>query len=497
MKEDNFDQLIKQKLENIPLEPLHEDAWSLFESNNPDFNDFGKYDDNADADFDQIIKHNLQQITSTYHADHWKLMKARLALRDERLVNVISSKIMEIAAILLLVFTFANWNEWLEENKINDSLEYALETQNSSYKAQDKQNKHIEKSQYIDSNLKLDSKIPNKASTSQGRNFPYSDQNERWTTENNLNIVLGTNSAVETDVVEIDTKNNKDIHVADFINQLKDKESAEIQNFTQTSIRQPMPQSPYLPLTESASLESEYAKIFPMYRSNPPAKPVIAMSMYASGDINLINTPFDKIYSRASYNKEALNNSYGINVSKKINNLELETGLGYAKREYQPDIFSEAFGQQENSYSEISLNKISYDIATIPLNLKYHFIDHPTWRSYVMVGAALNLVMNADYEIKEERIQGRPALENISRSEPRFDQKPFIDGLLSGESFSENYFASVGFGFGIEKNISKKVSLYVQPSYQRHILSSDLGIGPNKDKIHTSSLQFGVKSVLN
>ncbi|HRG42491.1 MAG TPA: hypothetical protein PLC27_13880, partial [Saprospiraceae bacterium] len=60
-----------------------------------------------------------------------------------------------------------------------------------------------------------------------------------------------------------------------------------------------------------------------------------------------------------------------------------------------------------------------------------------------------------------------------------------------------NYFASVGFGFGIEKNISKNVSLYVQPSYQRHILSSDLGIGPNKDRIHTSSLQFGVKSVLN
>ncbi|MBK8885464.1 MAG: hypothetical protein IPN46_02515 [Saprospiraceae bacterium] len=115
MKEDNFDQLIKQKLENISLEPLQEDAWSLFESNNPDFNDVGSNDDSEDAHFDQIIKHNLQQITSTYNADHWKLMKARLALRDERMANVISSKIMEIAAILLLVFTFANWNEWLEE----------------------------------------------------------------------------------------------------------------------------------------------------------------------------------------------------------------------------------------------------------------------------------------------------------------------------------------------------------------------------------------------
>ena len=496
MKEDNFDQLIKQKLENISLEPLQEDAWSLFESNNPDFNDVGSNDDSEDAHFDQIIKHNLQQITSTYNADHWKLMKARLALRDERMANVISSKIMEIAAILLLVFTFANWNEWLEEGKVNDSLEYALETQYHSPRTSELNKQNLSETKQTKSlDQKLQGEIPNKAIADQ-KLLVFESENTKISNHINLINSATVNDATAADGV-LDTKSTEEIDVAEVIKLLKHKESAETQNIAHTALRLPIQQSPYLPLAESAGPESEFAKIFPMYRTNPPAKPVIAMSMYASGDINLINTPFDKIYSRASYNKEALNNSYGINVSKKINNLELETGLGYAKREYQPDIFSEAFGQQENSYSEISLNKISYDIATIPFNLKYHFIDHPTWRSYVMVGAALNLVMNADYEIKEERIQGRPALENISRSEPRFDQKPFIDGLLSGESFSENYFASVGFGFGIEKNISKNVSLYVQPSYQRHILSSDLGIGPNKDRIHTSSLQFGVKSVLN
>lgn len=79
----------------------------------------------------------------------------------------------------------------------------------------------------------------------------------------------------------------------------------------------------------------------------------------------------------------------------------------------------------------------------------------------------------------------------------RLEKKPFIDGILAGENIKENYFASIGFGFGIEKKICSHTSIYIQPSYQRQILSADIGIGPNKDKIHTSSLQFGVKTLLN
>lgn len=57
----------------------------------------------------------------------------------------------------------------------------------------------------------------------------------------------------------------------------------------------------------------------------------------------------------------------------------------------------------------MSLNKISYDIATIPLNFKYHFINQANWGVYIMAGAALNLVMNADYVIDEVKVEGRPA----------------------------------------------------------------------------------------
>jgi hypothetical protein len=114
-----------------------------------------------------------------------------------------------------------------------------------------------------------------------------------------------------------------------------------------------------------------------------------------------------------------------------------------------------------------------------------------------MAGAALNLVMNASYDVTEAKILGRPAPDRFIPEEPRLESKPFIEGLLAGENFKDNYFASVGFGFGIQKKIFNNTSIYVQPSYQRQLLSADIGIGPNKDKIHTSSLQFGLKTVLN
>ena len=102
--------------------------------------------------------------------------------------------------------------------------------------------------------------------------------------------------------------------------------------------------------------------------------------------------------------------------------------------------------------------------------------------------------MNADYGIKDVIVMGRPTLDNNrSNTESRLDEKPFIKGLFHGDKIVDDYFISAGFGFGIEKDIFKHTSFYLQPSYQRQILSKNIGIGPNKDKIHTSSIQVGLK----
>lgn len=498
MSKDSFDKLIKDKLVDFSAHQGDNDVWSRFESAHPDFNTPNSRQDVDDDTFDDIIRHNLKHITSSYKADHWTILKSRLALTQERNRHTFFSKLTEIAAIFCLVFTFSNWSGWLDQPnlKVADPDLYAASSTGVGSMPQINEmddyltavnSKQIVKNDPIVKTSKsknLNASLINKPNRSTA---PATQAADLSKIENQLSVVNQVNDS-EQHLID---------DVSNFLLQLQKEETKAICSTSQQQGLRNVNKVTSIPALSPTNLESEFARIFPMQMSSPSPKPSYALSIYGAGDINLINTPFDKLYSKASYNKEALNNSYGINVSKKIGHVELETGLGYANRTYQPQIINEEFAERDNSYSEISLNKISYDIANIPINVKWHFIDQTSWKAYIMAGAALNIIANARYDINEVEIQGRPTLSGFLREKPRLEEKEFTNGILSGGNFKDNYFASVGFGFGIEKKLVNNTSIYVQPSYQRQVLTSDIGIGPNKDKIHTSSLQFGIKTVLN
>ena len=77
-------------------------------------------------------------------------------------------------------------------------------------------------------------------------------------------------------------------------------------------------------------------------------------------------------------------------------------------------------------------------------------------------------------------------------------EKKFTEGFLAHYNISDNYYVTGNMGIGFEKNIFDDTSLFIRGNYSRQFLSKDNGIGPNKDKIHTTSLQLGVViTVLN
>lgn len=491
MKEDIFDNIIKEKLDNLPTAPKTDGAWSAFESSAI----FSQSKAEEDAAFDQKIKDSLQQIKPTFQNHHWQLLKSQLKTIEERKNSVFISKILEFAAIFLIVFTFFNWSGWMDSNKQPiDPLLYANTESVST-------NSHSSTSEILPATTASNKEVITTTSIGKSKT-----KNAQVPVSNVIDNIYGSTLAHEDHVLELvaDVPTEQPIFPSDLsinpsaiILDLQKIELGEVADISREVLKKSEPVDVEgIRNINVGKLYSEYALSFPMKKSDIIAKPEYSISVFGSGDINLINTPFDKLYSRASYNKEALNRSYGINLSKKVDQFELESGVAYAKREYQPDHFREAFGQKENYYSEVSLNKISYDIVSLPINFKYHFINQSNWGAYIMAGAALNLVMNANYDVSEIKILGRPAPDRYIPEAPRLETKPFINGLLSGDSFKDTYFASIGFGFGIQKKIFENTSVYVQPSYHRQILSADIGIGPNKDKIHTSSLQFGIKTVL-
>jgi hypothetical protein len=484
LKGKEFDAFIRGKIQDLPVSNSAGD-WAAFENALDEAN---QQTITEDADFDTFIRASAENWHAPYNANHWNLMASQLHIIEIRKKAVIEAKILEVTAVLLLAFTFFTipglWMQYPEKvpsgnmpaqhqtsYASNNTLMPAKKSEStfSSSYSTGKPGRPVQQSSLMMSH-ELSGMLTKDESARQTAH-PFFSQNlsTAWVTANDTSQDFNVRHAGLTETPT---------------------EASNKENLIQNTI--PVHLLPGISNTPA----SEWAQIFPLKYARHREPITWYLSAYANADINLINTPFDKLYSIASYTKEALNNSYGIHVSRKTGNAEVETGLGYAARIYQPEIITEAFGHFGSHYFEKSLQKISFDIAFLPATIKFHFIDQPTWSAYLMGNVSLNLIMNASYDIKEVLVQGRPAPGRFTPDEARLDEKPFTEGLLNGGKFSENYFITVGFGFGIQKQIFEGFSMYLQPSYNRHILSQHIGIGPNKDKIHTSGIQMGVRAQL-
>lgn len=489
MNNKKFDHIIKEKMDHLITES-NIDGWSKFESK---WNELNINNTGEDLKFDTLIKKKVYHQKQTYNAEHWLKMKEELRIIDERRNTVFISKVLEFAAIFLFVFTFSHLSGlmYFDNGVKNESNVFASASSTEALKNSE-YNKPSVTTLKFTPETKNNTIIPIQkpiiaTDTDATIGKPDFSENIVSGVSNHGSVITQSDDILLPSDTDSGSK-TENIKIENYLSEETDLK----ENITDNDLTLAL-----LPTSDIKYPESEIAMIFPMKLKTPPHVSKIALSAYVSGDINLINTPFDKLYSLASYNKEALNNSYGINISKQKNNFEAETGLGYALREYQPKLVTEAYGQNPDFYFEKSLKKISFDLVNIPINLKYHFVTTHNFSIYVMAGAAINLVMNAEYDIFESLRQGRPPVGRYTPEQARLDEKPFIRGILNGDNIKDNYFGTIGFGFGVEKKLFSNTSIYIQPSYQRQFISADIGIGPNKDKIHTSSLQFGIKTIIN
>lgn len=501
MMSENFDDIIKDKLDKISS-PIGGDEWSLFEKRMQADADFEHLD--QEMNFDKQVKEKLSQhVHTSLRSRHWQILKEQLLVIEQRKQTVTIAKIMEVVAVLLIICTFIHLG-----GNTNEPVPATPSTNKNIYAgAEAKQQKSFVGKDDVSSSPLSDmpiSTLMHNEKTNQTKSTYTPDlaflavdavQPLSRPRPSFVSSLRTPNNQTFTPTLSNISMNNS------FIDQVGLDEAMSYANIEsdeygldQVGV---VGESPLLP-TDFEPIYSEYPESFGMSMVAKPltTNKIKSISVFGCEDVNLINTPFDKLYSLASYNKEALNHSFGIKYGEQVNKFEWQTGLVYAKRDYQPALVSEEFGQFGENYFEISLNKISFDIIAVPFNLKYSFIQQPQWSTYFMVGASLNLITNAKYDIVETLKEGRPSSRFVP-DEARLDEKIFNSGVLNGDTFKNNYFASVNFGFGIEKKINNKLSLYVEPSYHRQVLSNDIGIGPNKDKIHTTSLEIGLKTVLN
>ncbi len=498
MSKPSFDDVVKNKIKDLPMPNEVDGAWDLFKEK---LENEINLQPKGDEYFDNIIKSKVFNATYTAHSSAWSKFLDYKFYSVDRYRNIVRIKIMEVAAVLLLLLTFV---QWFENYQIHNALPEYIPTPLVSDAPpmaslnRLEHNAHMLSSDPLlaihPSQLKFDSNaidesmdqvsdiedirqnalVASLQPLSLRPIVPSDDRSYRFHSANDKEIQH--NGLQPSDIFNIDVTS-----------QLKDGNNMDYVDDTNTQ---------HL-LWTGAPLHSEFPLIMPMNIDLEDKSKRWAISGYFSSDFNLINTPFDKIYSLASYQREFINSSYGLSLSHKLGAVEYQVDLAYAKRNYEPKKFRESFGAKETHYYEKSLDRISFDIMSSSIFAKYHFINKKSWSTYITTMASVNLIMQSDYDISEIVVLGRPSSERFLPEQPRLDQKPFNNGVIRDRSLNENFFVSAGVGFGIEKSISNEVSLFVESSHQRHLFSADIGIGPNKDRIHTSSMKIGLKTWLN
>ena len=110
MNDKKFDNIIKGKLDHLsPSE--RQDIWSSLESKLDIIQPV-----QTDDAFDDTVKSHLQSHKPHYKSEHWRMLKTELVTIETRKNTVFISKILELAAIFLIVFTITQLPSYFDSD---------------------------------------------------------------------------------------------------------------------------------------------------------------------------------------------------------------------------------------------------------------------------------------------------------------------------------------------------------------------------------------------
>jgi len=417
--------------------------------------------------FDDIIKVNNLKVS--FKSSHWLLLKERLETQALYLQNLYSSKAFELVIFLLLLITFAQ--------QLPNPVKFEFEkdiyiVDKSLHKIDLAQVQPLQKIQ---------------KQTKRNRNIAGTHYSIAIATQAEAQEIAKTKAepiaSNNTSTYSVDIKTNNVIAP----NLSLDSEGNLLANNSLSALA-PIPALEIELEQTTPDLKPKFVNIGAAFIAAKEGEAERWLSMHASVDNNLINTPIDHIYKTAPYSKLAAGFSGGINYDLRAEGVELGTGLSYSSVLYNPKEVKVITGGL-NDISEYSLKNIAFTYITIPLNLKFHFLEVGSWSSFAEFGLGLNSILTASYVDTETNLRGNiaPPVE-INRAPTPVKSNPV--GLLQGGSFADNIFVRASVGLGIQKNFSEKMGLYAALSYNNHFLNT---VGPNNDSLDKTSLTLGAR----
>ncbi|MEL6865678.1 MAG: hypothetical protein AAFP19_14720 [Bacteroidota bacterium] len=511
-----FDQLLSEKLDQLGTEPTVGD-WDLMSERldaewaKPDL---------EEVYLDGVAYENLTNLAPPYNPSHWKLMSERLDAEYSLRLKLYKYKITEVALMLLAIFTLLQYVPLHQElgqlakiGKKNTQQELAivpstttdatlaektiqadLSTTQVQERFADTQSAQVptNQSQQISSNVAL-------ASTGASDAITATIQEEAHV-DNSPTTAKAANHSENSDDPWDNSVDLLPIKKATLSQLLPEGIASQAGLTLQPGISDwatmPTISSPRLALDETTpALPNQSDQLH-------QKKTRLRIGMFASTEANYIMTPYNTSSLLPSYDQFFLGYGGGLSVSFQFNRWEIETGGVFSSMYYTPERYRVSIsGEFEEGFSSIGFKDAQLEILRIPLNLSYTFFQKNRWNIYAMTGATVNAAIYTNYDLQEVYPGSRNSFSASPIPGPPDggvsivqEEKARYKGYFESGSLEDNLYFSANIGLGIERVMSRRWSIFVQPLYQ-HTLKGK-GFGPNEDRFNHLSTYFGVRANL-
>ena len=487
--EEAFDAVLKDKLGSIEL------------GTSPDWENFASTMDEIESaetsEFDSILKDSLSNLNPAYNKDHWTILADRLRREAAMVQKIAAYKALETLVFILLLFAAVPFLPFEESNEILVDLVTAPD------EISEDQNEHND---VLNAKSSAEREAISKKSDQKEKRSELLEEN--LSTPTTLNLPVPSPGSIElqktTDEVIPAGKENS------IVNSLKSLPSKEVWAFPY--VREV---GPLATLDHQPSLNRALPECDDCLKKRPYRR--FSVSMFGSFDANYIMTPTVRYLKLEVPPAEQFFFGYGggIGANWQTNRWEWILNFSYSSLYYEPDqyIVSYKGNYDEGIYSK-GFRSAQLELLRLSLSSAYTLRQTGKWRWYVLGGLGMNTVAFAQYEINGEEIVAPvrtpdpaeingfgaptppPSRKYPDSSSPKEDRLKYRGGFEGGE-LSDNFFLSANIGMGIERFLSKRTSIFVQPVYMHQLMSIEKGFGPNKDRYNTVSTYIGIRANFN
>jgi hypothetical protein len=224
----------------------------------------------------------------------------------------------------------------------------------------------------------------------------------------------------------------------------------------------------------------------------------VRFGMMAAADINTLYVPDEFFYSQGRAirfsEKEIVAGGYTAGASLLFNQPRflIETGVTYSSKTFGPD--RTLFIGTSPDQHELDFENITLDVVSVPLYLHLKIDGKGLWRFYTVGGASLHVIANAHYDLVAENTNPPASAAPLdpTQLQNQREVQRVREHMLDGAKFNSKAYLTAAGGFGIERFLNSRTSIFAQPMYHYQISFFGL-IDQNGKHLRSTSLLLGTR----